>query len=160
MSQCVHACSDTLLCLALLWLHGLQHARFPCPSLSSTFWSNSWPFSQWCCLTISSSATLFSFAFNLPQHQDLFQWANSSLTFGHIRWPKFWSFGFTISLSNEYSRLISFSIDWFDLLVVQGTLKSLIQHHSSKALILQISAFSIVQLSHPHKTTGKSITFD
>ena len=98
---------------------------FPVLLLSSTFWLNSWPFSQWCCLTISSSATLFSFALNLPQHQDLFQWADSSSTFGHIRWPKFWSFGFTISFSNEYSRLISFSIDWFDLLVVQGTLKNL-----------------------------------
>ena len=74
-----------------------------------------------------------------------------------IRWPEYWSFTFSISLSNEYSGLISFRIDWFDLLAVQGTLKSLLQHHSSKALIFQHSAFFIVQLSHPHMTTGKSI---
>ena len=66
----------------------------------------------------------------------------------HIRWPKYWSFSFTISPSSEYSGLISFKIDWFDLLAVQGTLKSLLQHHSSKAFILQCSAFFIVQLSH------------
>ena len=74
-----------------------------------------------------------------------------------IRWPKYWNFSFSISFSNEYSRLISFRIDWFDLLAVQGTLKSLFQHHSSKALILQPSAFFIVQLSHPYMTTGKTI---
>ena len=72
-----------------------------------------------------------------------------------IRWPKYWSF--SISVSNEYSGLISFRIDWFDLLEVQGTLKSLLQHHSSKASTLQRSAFFIVQLSHPYMTTGKSI---
>ena len=72
-----------------------------------------------------------------------------------IRWPKYWSFSFSISLSNEYFRLISFRIDWFDLLAVQGTLKSLLQHHSSKATILWHSAFFIVQLSHPYTTTGK-----
>ena len=75
----------------------------------------------------------------------------------HIRWPKYWSFSFSISPSNEYSGLISFRIDWFDLLVVQGTLRSLLQHHSLKALILQRSAFFIVQLSHPYMTTGKTI---
>ena len=74
-----------------------------------------------------------------------------------IRWPKYWSFSFSISLSNEYSRLISFRMDWFDLLVVRGTLKSLLQHHSSKASILWHSAFFIVQLSHPYMTTGKTI---
>ena len=76
-------------------------------------------------------------------------------TFLRIRWPKFWSF--TISHSNEYSGLISFRMDWFDLLAVRGTLKSLLQHHSSKASILWHSAFFIVQLSHPHMTTGKTI---
>ena len=75
----------------------------------------------------------------------------------HIRWPKYWSFSFTISPSNEYSGLISFRIGWFDLLEVQGTLMSLLQHHSSKASILQCSAFFIVQLSHPYMTTGKTI---
>ena len=74
-----------------------------------------------------------------------------------IRWPKYGSFSFNISPSNEYSGLISFRMDWFNLLAVQGTLKSLIQHHSSKASILQCSAFFIVQLSHPYMTTGKTI---
>ena len=74
-----------------------------------------------------------------------------------IKWPKYWSFSFSISPSNDYSRLISFRIDWFDLLAVQGTLKSLLQHHSLKASILQCSAFFIVQLSHPYITTGKTI---
>ena len=74
-----------------------------------------------------------------------------------IRWPKYWSFSFSISPSNEYSGLISLRIDWFDLLVVQGTLKSLLQHHNLKASILQCSAFFMVQLSHPHMTTGKAI---
>ena len=75
----------------------------------------------------------------------------------HIRWPKYWSVSFSISLPSEYSGLISFKIDWLDLLAVQGTLKSLFQHHSSKASILQCSAFCIVQLSHPYMTTGKTI---
>ena len=74
-----------------------------------------------------------------------------------IRWPKYWSFSFSISPSDEYSGLISFRMDWFDLLAVQGTLKSLIQHHSSKASIFQCSAFFTVQLSQPYMTTGKTI---
>ena len=74
-----------------------------------------------------------------------------------IRWPKYWSFSFSTSPSNEYSGLISFRMDWLDLLAVQGTLKSLLQHRSSKASILRRSAFSIVQLSHPYMTTGKTI---
>ena len=83
-------------------------------------------------------------AFNLSQHQSLFKWVNSS-----HKWPKYWSFSFSLSPSKKYSGLISFRIDWLDLLAVQGTLKSLLQHHSSKALILQRSAFFIVQLSNP-----------
>ena len=75
-----------------------------------------------------------------------------------IRWPKYWSFSFSVSPSNEYSELISFRIDWFHLLAVQGTLKSLLQHHSSKTSILQCSAFFMVQLSHAYMTTGKTIT--
>ena len=75
----------------------------------------------------------------------------------HIRRPKYWSFSFTISPSNEHSGLISFGMDWLDLLAVQGTLKTLLQHHSSKASIIQRSAFFIVQLSHPYVTTGKTI---
>ena len=76
----------------------------------------------------------------------------------HIRWPKYWSFNFSISPSNEYSGLVSSRKDWLDLLAVQGTLKSLLQHHSSKASILQCSAFFIVQLSHPYMTIGETIT--
>ena len=75
----------------------------------------------------------------------------------HIRWPKYWSFSFSISPSNEHPGLISFRMNWLDLLAVQGTLKSLLQHHSSKASILRCSAFFIVQLSHPYVTTGKTI---
>ena len=76
-----------------------------------------------------------------------------------IRWPKYWSFSFNTSPSNEYSGLISFRMDWLDLLAVQGTLKSLLQHHTSKAWILQCSAFFIIQLSHPYMTNGKTIAF-
>ena len=75
----------------------------------------------------------------------------------HIRWPKYWSLSFSISPSNEYSGLTSFRTDWFDLLAIQGTLKSLLQHHSSKASIFRHSAFFAVQLSHPYMTTGKTI---
>ena len=90
-------------------------------------------------------------ALNLSQYQGLFKWVL------RIRWPKYWSFSFSISPSNEYSELISFRIDWFDILAVQGTLKSLLQYLSSKASVLQHSAFFIVQLSHPYMTTGKTI---
>ena len=75
----------------------------------------------------------------------------------HIRWPKYWSFSFSISPSNEYAELISFRMDWLDLLAVQGTLKSLLQHHCSEVSILWLSAFFMVQLSHPYMTTGKTI---
>ena len=78
----------------------------------------------------------------------------------HITWPKYWSFSFSISPSNEYSGLISFRIDWFDLLAAQGTLKNLLQHHSSKASVLRCSRFFIAQLSHPYMTTGKTIALD
>ena len=91
-------------------------------------------------------------AFNLSQHQGLFQ--ESVL---RITWPKYWSFSFSISPSNGYSGLISFRNEWFDLLAVQGTFKSLLQHHSSKASILQRSALLMVQLSHPYMTIGKTI---
>ena len=78
----------------------------------------------------------------------------------HIRWPKYWSFSFSISPSNEYSGLISFSMDWLDFLAVQGTLRGLLQHHSSKASVFRHSAFFTVQLSHPYMTTGKNHSFD
>ena len=131
--------------------HESQHARPPCPSPSPGVHSDSRPSSQWCHPTISSSVVP-SPAFNLSQHQGL---SNESVL--HIRWPKYWSFSFSINPSNEYSGLTSFRIDWLDHLAVQGTLKSLLQNHSSKALILQCSAFFTVQLSHPYMTTGKTI---
>ena len=88
-------------------------------------------------------------------HPSIRVFSNESVI--RIRWPKYWSFNFSINFSNEYSGLISFRIYWFNLLVVQGTLKSLLQHHSSKVSILQHSAFFVVQLSHPYMTTGKMI---
>ena len=95
-------------------------------------------------------------ALSLSQHQGFFFFfPNESVL--HIRWPKYWSFSFSISPSKEYSGLISFRIDWFDLLAVQGTLKSLLQHHSSKASVLWHSTLFMVQLSHPYMTTGKTI---
>ena len=132
-----------------LWPHGLQHASLPCPSLSPRVCSNSCPLCQWCHPTISFSVAPFSsclLAFPC-QHQGLFQWVSSL-----HQVAKYWSFSFSTSPSNEYSKLISLRIDWFDLLAVQGTLKSLLQHHSSKASILQRSAFFMVQLSHPYMT--------
>ena len=126
-----------------LWPHGLQHKRPPCPSPTLRVYSNSCSSSRWCHPTISSSVIPFSWLQSLP--------ASESFPMSHlcIRWPKYWSFSFSISPSNEYSGLISFKIDWFDLLAFQGTLKILLQHHSSKASILWCSAFFIVQLSHP-----------
>ena len=112
--------------------------------------SNSCPLSQWCHPTVSSSVLLLSSVF-----PSIRVFSNESAV--RNRWPKYWSFSFIISPSNVYSGLISFRIDWFDLLAVQGTLKSLLQHHSSKASIIQFSAFFMVQLSHPHMTTGKTI---
>ena len=129
--------------------HGPQHARLPCPSPTPEAYSNSHPLSPWCHPTISSSSLSPSLpAFNLSQHQGL---SNESVLC--IRWPEYWSFSFSISRSNEYLGLISFRIDWLDLHAVQGTVKSLPQHHSSKASILQRSAFFMVQLSHLYMTT-------
>ena len=91
-------------------------------------------------------------ALNLSQHQGLFQMSALCIT-----WPKYWSFSFKIIPTNEYSGLISFKMGWLDLLAAQGTLKSLLQHHSSKASVLQCSAFFMIQLSHPYMTTGKTI---
>ena len=119
-------------------------------TLSPGVSSNSCPLSQWCHPTISSSVTLFC-----PQSFPTSVFSNESGL--HIKWPKYWSFSFNISPSNEHSGLISFRMDWLDPLAVQGTLKSLPQHHSSKASILQCSAFFIVQLSHPYMTTGKTV---
>ena len=123
----------------------------PVPSPTPGVYLNSWPLSWWCLPTISSSVIPFSWL-QPSQHQGLFQWVSTL-----HQWPKYWSFSFSISPSNEYSGLISFRMDWLYLLAVQGTLKSLLQHHSSKASILQHSAFFIVQLLHPNMTTGKTI---
>ena len=135
-----------------LWPHGLQHSRLPCPSLTPGACSNSCPLSQWCHPTISSSVIPFS---SCPQSFPASgSFSNESAL--RIRWPKYWSFSVSISLSNENPGLISFRMDWLDLLAVQRTLKSLLQHHSSKASSLRHSAFFIVQLSHPYMTTGKT----
>ena len=131
-----------------LQLHGLQHTRLPCPSPIPRAYSNSCSSSQWCHPTISSSIVPSSSAFSLSYHQGLFKW---------VRWPKYWSFSFSISPFNEYSGLVSFRMDCLDLLAVQGTLTSLLQHHSSKASLLWYSAFFMVQLSHPYITTGGTI---
>ena len=115
--------------------------------------SSSCPLSQWYYPTISSFAASFLLLSSIFPSIRVF--SNASAL--HIRWPKYWSFSFNIIPSSEYSRLISFRIDWLDLLAVQGTLKSLLEQHSSKASILWCSAFFIVQLSHPYMTTGKTI---
>ena len=140
--------SDSLGC------NGLQRARLPCPSLSPGVCSNSCPLNRRCHPTISSFVTPFSSP--LPAVFPSISVFSNELAL-HIRWPKCWSFSFSVSPSSEYSGLIFFRIDWFDLFAVQGTLKSLFQHHSSKASILQCSAFFMVQLSHPYMTTGKII---
>ena len=120
-----------------------QHTRLPCSSQSPGAGSNSRPLSQWCHPTISSSVTP-SPALNLSQHQGLFQWVGSL-----HQVVKYWSFSFSIRTSNEYSGLISFRMDWLDLLAVQGTLKSFLQHHSSKASIL-CTQLSLQSNSHIH----------
>ena len=130
--------------------HGLQHTRLPCPSPTPGACSNSGLSSRWCHSTISSYHPLLLLPSLFPSIR---VFSNESAL--HIRWPKQWSF--SISPSKEYLGLISFRMDWSNFLTVQGTLKSLLQHYSSKALILWHSAFFIVQLSHPYVTPGKTI---
>ena len=130
--------------------HEPQHARPPCPSPTPGVLSDSCLSSQWCHPAISSSVVPFSCLQSFPERV----FSNESAL--RIRWPKYWSVSFNISPSDEHSGLISFSMDWLDLLAVKGTLKSLLQHHSSKASILLCSAFFTVQLSHPYMTTGKT----
>ena len=132
--------------------HGLQHARPPCLSPTPGVYSNSGPSSQWCHPTISTCRPLLLLPSIFPSIRVF-----SSESVRCIRWPKYWSFSFNISPSNECSGLISFRIDKLDLLAVQRTLKSRLQHHSSKALILQCSAFFTGQLSYPYMNTGKTI---
>ena len=131
--------------------HGLQHTRLSCPSPAPRAYSNSCPLNRWCHPPILSSVVPFSSCLqSCPS-------SGSSPRSQFFGLPMYWSFSFSISPSNEYSGLISFRIDWFGLLAVQETLKSLFQHHRSKASILQCSAFFMVQLSHPYMTTGKTI---
>ena len=125
--------------------HGLQQTRLPCTSSTRGAYSNSCPSSRWWHPTILSSVIPFSSCL-----QSFPVFSNESVL--HIRWPKYWSLSFGISPSNKYSGLISFRIDWLDLLTVQGTLN---QYRSSKASILWHSAFFIVKLSHPYMTTEK-----
>ena len=122
--------------------HEPQHTRPPCPSSTPWVHPNPCPLSRWCHPAISTSVVPFS---SCPQSLPVF--SNESTL--RMRWPKYWSFSFSISPSNERPGLISFRMDWMDLLAVQGTLKNLLQHHSSKASILRCSALFIVQLSHP-----------
>ena len=124
--------------------HRLQHIRLPCPLLSPRVCSNSCPLSQWCHPTISFSVTPSLPALNVSRVSVF----SDELAF-HIRWPKYWSF--SISPSNEYLGLISFRMDWFGLLAVQGTLNSFLQHHSSKASVLRHSAFLCVFIHFPWK---------
>ena len=135
-----------------LQFQGFQIARPPCLSPTPRLYPNSCPLSQWCHPTISSSVKPFSThlqSFPAPGSFQMSQFC--------IRWQKYWSFSFSISPSSEYSGLISYRMAWLDRLAVQGTLKSLLQHHCSKASILWCSAFFRVQLSHPYMTTGKAI---
>ena len=145
-------CPVTQSCLTL-WPHGLQHARLPCsPTISlSLFKLMSFelvmpPYHLILCHPLLLLPSIFPSIRVFPNESAL-----------HIRWPKYWSISFSISPSNEYSGFISFRIDWLDLLAVQRTLKSLLQHQSSKALLLWHSAFFIVWLSHPYMTTGKTL---
>ena len=137
--------------LKFLRPHGQQHARPPCPSPSLRICPSSCSLHQW---LPSSHLILWLLLLLLSIFPSIRDFSNESSVC--IRWPRYWSFSFCISLSSEYSGLISLKIDWFDLLAVQGTFRSLLQHHSSKASILWCSAFFMVQLSQPYVTTGKT----
>ena len=162
VSACWKFCSNLAWCSIMLWLscsvvfnslwpHGLKHTRLPCPSLSPRVCPNLWPLSQWCHPTISPSVIPFSSCLqsfpasgSFPMSQ-LFTWDSQSI-------------GAPASvLPMNYSGLISFRISWFDLLAVQGTLKTLFQHHGSEASILRCSAFFMAQLSYLYMTIGKTI---
>ena len=135
-----------------LWPHELQHARPPCPSPTPRVHSNSHPWS----LGPSNHLILSRPLFLLPPIPPSLRAFSNESTFP-MKWPKYWSFSFSIIPSKEHPGLISFRMDWLDVLAEQGTLKSLLQHHSSKASILWCSAFITVQLSHPYMTTGKTL---
>ena len=133
--------------------HEPQHARPPCPSPTPRVYSNSCQLSCWCHSIISSSVLPFSTHLQSSPASGSFQMSQ----FFYVRWPKYWSFSFNISPTNEHTGLIFLRMDWLDLLAVQGALKSLLQHYSSKASILQCLAFFIVQFSSPNVTIGKTI---
>ena len=135
-----------------LWPHRLQHTRFPCPSPTPGACSNSRSLSVMPSNYLILCWPLLLLPSILPSIR---VFSNESALC--IRKPKYWSFSFSISPSKDYLEFISFRIDWFELLAVQGTLKCLLQHHSSKPLILQLSVFLMVQLSHLYMTTGKTI---
>ena len=132
--------------------HGLQYVRFPCPSPTPRACSNSCPLES----VMPYNHFILCPLLLLPSlFPSIRVFSNESVL--HFRWPKYQSFSFSISPPNEYSGLIFFRIDWFDILAIQGTLKSLLQHHSSKASVLECSALFVVQLSYPYMTTGKTI---
>ena len=152
MNRASKSCAITMLCLVAQLYLTLCDPMDTRPPVSHHLLELAQTHVYWVSDSIQSSLPLLSPsppAFNLSQHQGLLAL--------HIMWPKNWSFNLSISSSNEYSWLISFRIDWLDLPVVQGTLKSLLQHHSSKASILWCSVFLMTQLSHPYMTTGKTI---
>ena len=132
--------------------HGMQHVRPPHPLPTPRIYPNSCPLSWWWSNHLILCHPLLLSPLICPSIRVF-----SIESVLGIRWPKYWSFSFSISPSNEYSGLISFRMDWLDLLAVQGTLKSLLQHYSSKASILRRSAFFTFQLSHPYMTTGETI---
>ena len=135
--------------------HEVQHTRHPCPSPTPRVHSDSCPSSPWCHPAISFSVISFS-----SRPQSLLASVISNESTLRIGWPKYWSFSFSTNPSNEHPGLISFRMDWLDLLAVQGTLKSLLQHHSSKASIHQHLAFFTVHRSRPYMTTGKTHSLD
>ena len=147
---CIHISSIQFSCSVMsdsLQPHELQHARPPCPSPTLGVHPNSCPSSRWCIPAILYSTNPFS---SCPQSLPASVFSNEATL--HMRWPEYWSFSFSIFPSKEHQGLISFRMGCLDLLAVQGTLKSLLQHHSSKALILRCSAFW-AQLSHPTFTS-------
>ena len=139
-----------------LWPHGLQHHRILCPLVTPGDCPNSCSLSPWSYVTISSPVAPFSFCFQSFPASGSFP---VSWLFTSGGRSEFWSFSFIIGPSNEYSGLISSRIDWSDLLAVQGILKSLFQHHNSKASVLQFSAFFMIQLSHLYMISGKNFSF-
>ena len=144
--QCSSVASDSL------WSHGLQHTRLPCPSPTQHDLAET--LAHWVGDAIQPSLPCHPLLLLPSVFPSIRVFSKESVL--HIRWPRYWSFSYNISPSNEYSGLISFRIDWFDL-AVQGTLKSLLQYCNSKALILRHSTFFMVQLLHPYMTTGKTI---